>query len=256
MATKKSTKQSKGDDNINICVLHFNQFALEELMATEGNLFDINIEGQCTYLTPEDFTRSKLKNYDIVGPKMNVFIRQFNAGIKADFEKNKFESKYVKFLQLLKDKQQNLYLFELYKTSNIQKIRSISTIIKGVSDNLIPNAADPSDDYGKLAELMCVSLSILVFNASFVIGSQIKDAQGFKRLFANLYSNGYFKLDGANHDRDFINIMLGLVTKTFETQAKGKSKAGAAKAQQTQELDKRTEESNEQVVDDILNGMN
>jgi hypothetical protein len=255
MATKKTTKQdNKGATATQSCVLYFTQFAVEELISE--NKFGLSIEGHRTYLTPKDFNLDSLKPYDIVGPKMNNFIKAFYEAIKVDFEKSKFESKYVKFLELLKARQHNVRLFELHKTSDNQTIRTISTVIKSVADQLTSNSADSSDDYMTLADLLCIGLSILVFRSSFISGSQVKDIQGFRRMLTDLQSCGYFVLDGSTEDAEFINSLNVLVAKTFETQAKSGGKKGQTKAQQSQQqANERRDINDNQAVDELLNDM-
>lgn len=255
MASKKGAKNdNKGASSTKSCVLYFTQFAIEEFLS-QGK-FGLNIEGQITYLTPKDFNSHTLKPYNIVGPKMDLFISLFYDAIKTDFEKVKFDSKFVKFLQLVKNKQTNVYLFELHKNSQNMTIRTISTLIRNIADQLTANSADSSDDYMTLADLLCVGLSILVFKYSFVTGSQVKDVQGFRRMLADLYSSNYFMLDGSTNDEDLFTTMAGLVTKTFETQSKSTGKKGQSKAVQSQQqVDNRRESNDNDTVDNLLNEM-
>lgn len=229
MAAKKGTKSTSIYPGIANSITegarYFGQFAISQLINDPD--FGISIGDQKTYLSDKTFTTEAKKAYDLTSPKFNAFIKMYVEASKPDFDVNKFESKYAKLLQNVVNKQHNRALFELYKTSNNEIIRSIKTHIEETAGRIFTDSSAEKALYVQFTELLYVGFSILVHRSSFVSGSTLKDEQSFRRLFAGEFTEGAFNFGGED-DRDFLRTIMNLVTKAFE-QKPGTKKTGAKK---------------------------
>jgi len=252
---KKSTKVeanifAKASTKISTGVNYFLQFLMEELMKNE--ILSLNIGDLKTFLSDKTFDVESKKSYELISPKFTNFIRVYLEAAKPDFDANKFDSSYAKFLQNVVNKQTNVGLFNLYKTSENPTIRSINTHVSDSASMIYTDSAGDKAEYVKFVELIYVGFAILIYKSSFITGTTLKDEQQFRRLIAGEFSEGSFKF-GATDDVEFLITVQGLVTKTFEQQ-KTVNKKGANKKQEGNvTTDKSDKDKSE--VDDLLSSL-